>query len=36
MCDKLVGRIDRVDAEVTSMLEEWRSVEEGGGRPAGC
>ncbi len=30
MCDKLVGRIDQVDAEVTSMLEKWRSVEEGG------
>ncbi|KAH9993581.1 Sec34-like family-domain-containing protein [Russula vinacea] len=30
MCDKLVGRIDQVDAEVASMLEKWRSVEEGG------
>jgi hypothetical protein len=30
MCDKLVGRIDQVDAEVASMLDKWRSVEEGG------
>lgn len=30
MCDKLVGRIDQVDVEVASMLEKWRSVEEGG------
>jgi hypothetical protein len=30
MCDKLVSRIDQVDAEVASMLEKWRSVEEGG------
>lgn len=30
MCDKLVGRIDQVDAEVASMLDKWISVEEGG------
>ena len=30
MCDRLVGRIDLVDAEVSSMLDKWRSVEEGG------
>ena len=30
MCDKLVGRVDQVDAEVASMLDKWRSVEEGG------
>lgn len=30
ICDKLVGRIDQVDAEVGSMLEKWKSVEEGG------
>jgi hypothetical protein len=30
MCDKLVSRIDQVDAEVASMLDKWRSVEEGG------
>jgi conserved oligomeric Golgi complex subunit 3 len=30
MCDKLVGRIDQVDAEVATMLDKWRSVEEGG------
>jgi hypothetical protein len=36
MCDKLVGRIEQVDAEVISMLEKWRSVEEGGGKLAGC
>ncbi|KAI9457417.1 Sec34-like family-domain-containing protein [Russula earlei] len=30
MCDRLVGRIDQVDVEVSSMLEKWRSVEEGG------
>jgi hypothetical protein len=30
MCDRLVGRIDQVDAEVSSMLDKWRSVEEGG------
>ncbi len=30
MCDKLVGRIDQIDAEVASMMEKWRSVEEGG------
>jgi hypothetical protein len=29
-CDKLIGRIDEVDKEVESMLEEWRGVEEGG------
>jgi len=36
MCDKLVGRIDQVDAEVTSMLEKWRSIGESGRKPAGC
>ena len=30
MCDKLVGRVDQVDAEVASMLDKWKSVEEGG------
>ena len=30
MCDRLVGRIDQVDSEVSSMLERWRGVEEGG------
>ena len=30
MCDKLVGRVDQVDTEVASMLDKWRSVEEGG------
>jgi len=30
MCDRLVGRIDQVDAEVSSMLDKWRGVEEGG------
>jgi hypothetical protein len=33
MCDRLVGRmtrIDQVDAEVSSMLDKWSSVEEGG------
>lgn len=30
MCDKLVSRVDQVDAEVASMLDKWRSVEEGG------
>ena len=30
MCDRLVGHIDLVDAEVSSMLDKWRSVEEGG------
>jgi hypothetical protein len=30
MCDKLVGRVDQVDAEVATMLDKWRSVEEGG------
>ncbi|KAH9957339.1 Sec34-like family-domain-containing protein [Russula dissimulans] len=30
MCDRLVGRIDQVDTEVSSMLDKWRSVEEGG------
>ncbi|KAF8490342.1 Sec34-like family-domain-containing protein [Russula emetica] len=30
MCDKLVSRVDQVDAEVVSMLDKWRSVEEGG------
>ncbi|KAH9987020.1 Sec34-like family-domain-containing protein [Russula compacta] len=30
MCDRLVGRIDQVDADVASMLDKWRSVEEGG------
>ncbi|KAK7005778.1 Sec34-domain-containing protein [Favolaschia claudopus] len=29
-CDKLVERIDEVDAEVDGMLEGWRGVEEGG------
>lgn len=29
-CDLLVERIDEVDTEVDRMLEEWRSVEEGG------
>ncbi|KAI0292705.1 Sec34-like family-domain-containing protein [Multifurca ochricompacta] len=30
MCDRLVGRIDQVDAEVAGMLDGWTSVEEGG------
>ena len=30
MCDRLVSHIDLVDAEVSSMLDKWRSVEEGG------
>lgn len=30
MCDRLVGHIELVDAEVSSMLDKWRSVEEGG------
>ncbi|KAI0281074.1 hypothetical protein BC826DRAFT_1191286 [Russula brevipes] len=30
ICDWPVGRIDEVDAEVSSMLDKWRSVEEGG------
>jgi hypothetical protein len=30
MCDKLVSRVDQVDAEVASMMDKWRSVEEGG------
>lgn len=30
MCDKLVSRVDQVDVEVASMLDKWRSVEEGG------
>jgi Sec34-like family len=29
-CDRLVSRIDQVDAEVGSMLDKWKSVEEGG------
>ena len=29
-CDLLLERIDEVDTEVDRMLEEWRSVEEGG------
>ncbi|KAJ7145893.1 Sec34-like family-domain-containing protein [Mycena epipterygia] len=29
-CDRLVERIDEVDAEVDGMLEGWRGVEEGG------
>jgi hypothetical protein len=29
-CDRLVERIDEVDAEVGGMLEGWRGVEEGG------
>ena len=29
-CDRLVGRIDQVDTEVASMLDKWKSVEEGG------
>jgi hypothetical protein len=29
-CDALVSRIDQVDGEVGTMLEEWRSVEDGG------
>ncbi|KAH9967669.1 hypothetical protein BGW80DRAFT_1462172 [Lactifluus volemus] len=31
-CRKLVGRIDQVDTEVASMLDKWKSVEEGGKR----
>ena len=30
MCDRLVSRIDRVDAEVSRMMYEWTSVVEGG------
>lgn len=30
MCGKLVSRVDQVDAEVASMLDKWKSVEEGG------
>ena len=30
MCDKLVSRVDQVDGEVASMLDKWKSVEEGG------
>lgn len=29
-CDALVQRIDEIDEEVESMLQGWRSVEEGG------
>ncbi|KAJ7837718.1 Sec34-like family-domain-containing protein [Mycena leptocephala] len=29
-CDRLVERIDEVDAEVDGMLDGWRGVEEGG------
>jgi hypothetical protein len=29
-CDQLVERIDEINTEVDRMLEEWRSVEEGG------
>ncbi|PPQ83679.1 hypothetical protein CVT24_001169, partial [Panaeolus cyanescens] len=29
-CDLLLDRVNSVDKEVTSMLESWRSVEEGG------
>ncbi|KAJ7111549.1 Sec34-like family-domain-containing protein [Mycena crocata] len=29
-CDRLVERIDEVDAEVDGMLEGWRGVEDGG------
>lgn len=29
-CDTLVMRVEEVDREVGSMLEEWRGVEEGG------
>ncbi|KAI9437455.1 Sec34-like family-domain-containing protein [Lactarius indigo] len=30
MCDRLVSRIDQVDAEVAGMMDAWKSVEEGG------
>ncbi|KAI0266947.1 Sec34-like family-domain-containing protein [Gloeopeniophorella convolvens] len=30
MCDKLVNRVDQIDADLTGMLDGWRSVEEGG------
>ena len=30
MCDRLVSRIDRVDAEVSRMMYGWTSVVEGG------
>lgn len=30
MCDRLVTRVDQVEAEVSSMLDKWRGVEEGG------
>ena len=30
MCDRLVSRIDQVDAEVSGMMDAWKSVEEGG------
>jgi len=30
MCDRLVTRVDQVEAEVSSMLDKWRGVEESG------
>ena len=30
MCDRLVSRIDQVDAEVAGMMDAWNRVEEGG------
>ena len=30
MCDRLVSRIDQVDAEVGGMADAWKRVEEGG------
>jgi hypothetical protein len=30
MCDRLVSRIEQVDAEVAGMMDAWKSVEEGG------
>ena len=30
-CDALLDRIDAIEKEVGSMLENWRTVEEGGG-----
>ena len=30
ICDRLVSRIDQVDAEISGMMDSWKSVEEGG------
>ena len=29
MCCRLVSRIDRVDTEISGMIDSWKSVEEG-------